>query len=230
MFVYLKGLSLSNKIFASILSADFANLGEDIANVIQAGASGIHFDVMDNHFVPNLTIGPDVCRSLRNYGIDCFIDVHLMVSPLNNLVPMFAQAGADAITFHIEAVDDPVRTINQIKDLGCKVGVAISPKSDSRSILSLIDSLDSVLIMSVEPGFGGQAFLPSAYEKIRFLKDYISSHNLPCVISVDGGVNLDNIGSLVDIGTNNFVIGSALFKENNYSKTLKSFWLEINTN
>ena len=211
---------MSHKIFASILSANFAFLGKDINAVLSAGADGIHFDVMDNHFVPNLTIGPDVCKSLRNYGIKCFIDVHLMVSPLGNLATMFADAGADAITFHVEAVDDVQKTIAMIKGLGCKVGIALNPSSNVDDIVNFIEQIDNILVMSVEPGFGGQKFIPSVNDKIIHLRKIISENNYNCDICIDGGINNTNVGGLKDIGVDNFVVGSALFKSENYSDTI----------
>lgn len=208
---------MKRKIFASILSANFANLGNDINDVIRAGADGIHFDVMDNHFVPNLTIGPDVCKSLREYGVSCYIDVHLMISPLVNLPVMFAKAGADAITFHVEAVSDIAATINEIKNLGCKVGVAINPGTDIDTIQDVIKDIDNVLLMSVEPGFGGQKFMPTTIDKVIALKGIIEDYNLVCNICVDGGINPDNIGKIAAAGADSFVVGSALFKAHNYA-------------
>lgn len=208
---------MKRKIFASILSANFASLGNDINDVITAGADGIHFDVMDNHFVPNLTIGPDVCKSLREYGISCYIDVHLMISPLINLPAMFAQAGADAITFHVEAVSDLTAAVNEIKKLGCKVGVAINPGTDVDSIKDIIKDIDNILLMSVEPGFGGQKFMPATLDKVAVLKDIIDADNLSCTICVDGGINPDNIGKVAAAGADSFVVGSALFNTDDYA-------------
>ena len=190
----------------SILSADFANLGKDVSDVIDAGADFIHFDVMDNHYVPNLTVGPMVCKSLRDYGINATIDVHLMISPVDEIIPDFAQAGANYITFHPEATKHVDRTIKLIKDHGCKPGVVLNPATNVSILEYCLDQIDMVLLMSVNPGFAGQKFIESTYDKIR--------------LEVDGGLNLENIGRAARSGADTFVAGSAIFNSENYKKTI----------
>ena len=208
------------KIAPSILSADFANLGKDVSDVIEAGADFIHFDVMDNHYVPNLTIGPLVCESLRNYGIASPIDVHLMISPVDEIIPDFAKAGADYITFHPEASKHVDRTIKLIKDNGCMPGIVLNPATNVSVLEYCLDQIDMVLLMSVNPGFGGQKFIESTYEKISEVKEMIDAVNPNIRLEVDGGINTNNIGKIAECGADTFVAGSAIFNSENYKKTI----------
>ena len=204
----------------SILSADFANLGKDVSDVIDAGADFIHFDVMDNHYVPNLTVGPMVCKSLRDYGIDAIIDVHLMISPVDEIIPDFAQAGANYITFHPEATKHVDRTIKLIKDHGCQPGVVLNPATNVSILEYCLDQIDMVLLMSVNPGFAGQKFIESTYDKIVEVREMIDAVNPSIRLEVDGGLNLDNIGKAARSGADTFVAGSAIFNSENYKKTI----------
>ena len=204
----------------SILSADFANLGKDVSDVIDAGADFIHFDVMDNHYVPNLTVGPMVCKSLRDYGINAIIDVHLMISPVDEIIPDFAQAGANYITFHPEATKHVDRTIKLIKDHGCQPGVVLNPATNVSILEYCLDQIDMVLLMSVNPGFAGQKFIESTYDKIVEVREMIDAVNPSIRLEVDGGLNLDNIGRAAKSGADTFVAGSAIFKSENYKKTI----------
>ena len=204
----------------SILSADFANLGKDVSDVIDAGADFIHFDVMDNHYVPNLTVGPMVCKSLRDYGIDAIIDVHLMISPVDEIIPDFAQAGANYITFHPEATKHVDRTIKLIKDHGCQPGVVLNPATNVSVLEYCLDQIDMVLLMSVNPGFAGQKFIESTYEKIVEVREMIDAINPSIRLEVDGGLNLENIGKAARSGADTFVAGSAIFNSENYKKTI----------
>ncbi|CAL4325479.1 ribulose-phosphate 3-epimerase [Buchnera aphidicola] len=200
----------------SILSADFARLGEDTQNAIDAGSDLIHFDVMDNHYVPNLTMGPMILQALRNYNITIPIDVHLMVQPVDNLILPFAKAGATFITFHPESTKDINRTINLIKDHGCKVGMAFNPSTPLCFLDYTIENLDLILLMSVSPGFGDQIFLSSTINKLHEVRKRIDASAFDILLEVDGGIKIDNISSIAHAGANVFVIGSGFFKYPNY--------------
>ena len=204
----------------SILSADFANLGKDVSDVIDAGADFIHFDVMDNHYVPNLTVGPMVCKCLRDYGINATIDVHLMISPVDEIIPDFAQAGANYITFHPEATKHVDRTIKLIKDHGCQPGVVLNPATNVSILEYCLDQIDMVLLMSVNPGFAGQKFIESTYDKIVEVREMIDAVNPSIMLEVDGGLNLENIGRAARSGADTFVAGSAIFNSENYKTTI----------
>lgn len=207
--------SLINKqtpvIAPSILSARFGRLAEEVSAVVRAGADWIHFDVMDNHFVPNLTIGPMVCKALRDEGIQAPIDVHLMVTPVDALVKPFVDAGASMITFHPEATFHVHRTLQLIRSLGCQAGVALNPATPVEVLADILPDLDMILIMSVNPGFGGQAFIPQILHKIERVRQMIDACGKPIRLEVDGGVNLDNIGAIYDAGADTFVMGTAIF-------------------
>ena len=213
----------------SILSADFSRLGEEVDSVIQAGADIIHFDVMDNHFVPNLTIGPLVCESLRKYGIKAPIDVHLMTEPVDSLIKDFATAGATYITFHPEASTHIHRSLELIRSLGCKSGLVFSPGTPLNCLEHLIEEIDMILIMSVNPGFGGQSFIKSSLDKISASRKIISESGRDIRLEVDGGVKIDNIAEIASAGADTFVAGSAIFGSENYQKTISSMKEEINS-
>jgi ribulose-phosphate 3-epimerase len=200
----------------SILSADFARLGEEVDSVIAAGAEWIHFDVMDNHYVPNLTIGPLVCEALRKHGVSAPIDVHLMVKPVDRIVPDFAKAGASLISFHPEASEHIDRTIGLIHECGCKAGLVFNPATPLDYLDYVLDKLDLVLIMSVNPGFGGQSFIPTALEKLRRARDLIDRSGRAIRLEVDGGVKVDNIAEIAKAGADTFVAGSAIFGQKDY--------------
>ena len=211
----------------SILSADFARLGDDVKAVLDAGADIVHFDVMDNHFVPNLTIGPLICEALRDYGIEAPIDVHLMVEPVDRIIPDFAKAGASYITFHPEASRHVDRTIGLIHEQGCKAGLVFNPATPLDWLEHVIDKLDMVLLMSVNPGFGGQKFIPSALPKLRQARRLIDSGDRDIRLEIDGGVKVDNIGEIAAAGADTFVAGSAIFGSKDYAATITAMKDEI---
>ena len=216
-----------NLIAPSILSANFAKLGEEVDNVLNAGADIVHFDVMDNHYVPNLTIGPLVCEALRNHGVTAPIDVHLMVKPVDRIIPDFASAGASYITFHPEASEHIDRTISLIKENGCMAGLVFNPATPLNHLDHVIDQLDMVLLMSVNPGFGGQAFIPETLEKLRIVRDLIDSRGLQTRLEIDGGVKIDNIKDIASAGADTFVAGSAIFNTDDYKSTIDKMRSEL---
>lgn len=206
----------------SILSADFARLGEETRAVLDAGADWVHFDVMDNHFVPNLTIGPMVCQALRDYGIEAPIDVHLMVRPVDRIIPDFAGAGASSITFHPEASEHVHRSLQLIRDAGCRSGLVFNPATPLDWLDHVMDDLDIILIMSVNPGFGGQSFIPAALDKIREARRRIDQSGRDIRLEVDGGVKTGNIGGIAAAGADTFVAGSAIFASSDYAATISA--------
>jgi ribulose-phosphate 3-epimerase len=214
----------------SILSADFARLGEDVKAVLDAGADIVHFDVMDNHFVPNLTIGPLICKALRNYGIEAPIDVHLMVEPVDRIIPDFAKAGATYITFHPEASRHIDRSLAMIREEGCKSGLVFNPATPLDCLEYVIDKVDMVLLMSVNPGFGGQKFIPSALDKLRQARKIIDDSGLEIRLEIDGGVKVDNIGEIAAAGADTFVAGSAIFGSKDYAGTIAAMKANIENN
>ena len=216
-----------NFIAPSILSADFAKLGSEVDCVLVAGADIVHFDVMDNHYVPNLTIGPLVCEALRNHGVTAPIDVHLMVKPVDRIIPDFVSAGASYITFHPEASEHIDRTINLIKESGCKAGLVFNPGTPLHYLDHVINQLDMVLLMSVNPGFGGQSFIPQTLEKLRSVRKLIDSKGLKTRLEIDGGVKIDNIKEIASAGADTFVAGSAIFNTENYKSTIDAMRSEL---
>jgi len=221
------------KIAPSILSADFARLGEEVVNVISSGADIIHFDVMDNHYVPNLTIGPLVCEALRKHGVKADIDVHLMVKPVDRIIPDFAKAGATYITFHPEASEHIDRTLQLIKGEGCKAGLVFNPATSLDYLKYVIDKIDMVLLMSVNPGFGGQSFIPATLDKLREARKIIKASGRNIRLEVDGGVKVDNIRAVAEAGADTFVAGSAIFgaakktDANHYNTVVKAMRDEL---
>lgn len=211
----------------SILSADFARLGDDVRAVLDAGADMVHFDVMDNHFVPNLTIGPMICSALRDYGIEAPIDVHLMVEPVDRLIPDFAKAGADFITFHPEASRHVHRTVGLIREQGCKAGLVFNPATPLDWLEHLLDDLDMVLLMSVNPGFGGQKFIDSSLDKLKRARRMIDASDREIRLEIDGGVKTGNIRAIAAAGADTFVAGSAIFGSNDYAATIAEMKKEI---
>lgn len=219
-----RGYAMQQPIIApSVLSADFARLGEACQAVLAAGADWIHLDVMDNHYVPNLTVGPMVCQALRDYGIKAPIDVHLMVTPVDSLVPLFAKAGATQISFHPEASLHPHRTIQLIRDQGCSPGLAFNPGSLLEPLEYLLEYIDMVLIMSVNPGFGGQQFIPESLYKLQKVRAMLDKSQRPIRLEVDGGVTCQNIAEIQHAGADTFVAGSAIFNTPDYYKTISAF-------
>lgn len=211
----------------SILSADFARLGDDVKAVLDAGADVVHFDVMDNHYVPNLTIGPMVCKALRDYGITADIDVHLMVKPVDRIVPDFAKAGASIITFHPEASEHIDRTLQLIKESGCKAGLVFNPATPLHYLDHVMDKLDVILLMSVNPGFGGQSFIPSTLDKLRQVRERIDASGFDIRLEIDGGVKVDNIAEIAAAGADMFVAGSAIFGKPDYKAVVDEMRAEL---
>lgn len=218
---------MAHEISASILSADMARLGEDIDKVLAAGADMIHVDIMDNHFVPNLTMGPLICSAIREYGITAPLDVHLMIEPVDTMIPAFIKAGASYITFHMNATPDTEKTIELIKSLGCKTGIAINPDEPIDQLIPLLPKLDLVLMMTVNPGFAGQSFIPDVLDKVKKVRQAINAQNLTTKLSIDGGINATTITSAAKAGCDIFVAGSAIFKSNNYEETIHTLKQQI---
>ncbi|MGB0359901.1 MAG: ribulose-phosphate 3-epimerase [Endozoicomonas sp.] len=211
----------------SILSADFARLGEEVDNVLSAGADWVHFDVMDNHYVPNLTLGPMVCKALRKHGVTAPIDVHLMVSPVDRIIGDFIEAGATTITFHPEASNHIDRSLQLIREGGCKAGLVLNPATSPDVLEYVIDKLDMILLMSVNPGFGGQKFIPSTLKKLVYVRKLIDDIGLNIRLQVDGGVTTDNIRQIAEAGADTFVAGSAIFNTDSYQNTIDKMRSEL---
>lgn len=211
----------------SILAADFARLGEEVETVLDAGADIVHFDVMDNHYVPNLTIGPMVCKALRNYGVTAPIDVHLMVQPVDDLIRMFADAGASYITFHPEASQHVDRSLQLVRDLGCKAGLVLNPATSIDTVDWVLDKIDMLLLMSVNPGFGGQKFIPSTLDKLKRARKIIDNSGFDIRLEVDGGVGVANIREVAAAGADTFVAGSAIFSQPDYKQVIDKMRSEL---
>ncbi len=211
----------------SILAADFARLGEEVDAVLEAGADVVHFDVMDNHYVPNLTIGPMVCKALRDHGVTAPIDVHLMVSPVDDLIRMFADAGADYITFHPEGSNHIDRSLQLVRDLGCKAGLVINPGTGLDVAKWVMDKIDMLLLMSVNPGFGGQKFIPSTIDKLKHARAMIDSSGYDIRLEIDGGVGVANIAEIAAAGADTFVAGSAIFSQPDYAEVIEQLRAEL---
>ncbi|HAD98978.1 MAG TPA: ribulose-phosphate 3-epimerase [Gammaproteobacteria bacterium] len=217
----------SNFIAPSILAADFARLGEEVDNVLRDGADIVHFDVMDNHYVPNLTIGPLVCEALRNHGVTAPIDVHLMVKPVDRIIPDFVAAGASYITFHPEASEHIDRTLGMIQESGCKAGLVFNPATPLHVLDNVMDKVDMILLMSVNPGFGGQSFIPHTLEKCRQVRKLIDASGRDIRLEIDGGVKIDNIREVAEAGADTFVAGSAIFSTDDYKATIDAMRAEL---
>lgn len=222
-------MSAQSYIAPSILSADFARLGDEVTNVLEAGADIVHFDVMDNHYVPVLTFGPKICADLRGYGIEAPIDVHLMVKPVDSLIQDFSDAGATYITFHPEASEHIDRSLSLIRSNGCRSGLVFNPATPLHCLDHVMDKIDMILIMSVNPGFGGQSFIPDALNKLIEARQRIDASGLDIRLEIDGGVKVDNIGEIARAGADTFVAGSAIFNSDSYAATIEAMRKEIAT-